>query len=161
MLKLRSGISALLAITIVAAVGIVYWINKPSNTSILDEYLSATPPPIPNDVFIGEEAIPPIPIPEFELVDYTGETITNEDLEGKIVLLTFAYTSCPDVCPIIFGNFINIQKELGEAIGKDVELVIISVDPEVDKPERLAAHRKAMRGSWHFITGDLEVMEEV
>lgn len=161
MLKLRSRISALITIAIVVIVGVIYSANKPSDISILDEYLSATPPPLSNDVFVGEEAIPPIPIPEFELIDYTGEPITNEDLKGKIVLLTFAYTSCPDVCPIIFAKYLNIQKELGEVIGTDVELAIISVDPEVDTPERLAAHRKAMSGNWHFITGDLEEMQEV
>lgn len=159
MLKFRPAATLLITILLLAGIGFFFWVDKPSST--LQDYLAETPPPLPDDVFLGEQILPPLPVPDISLIDHTGERAALTDYKGKVVLLTFAYTSCPDVCPIMFGRFLDIQKQLGEAISTEVELVFISVDPEVDTPERLAAHVKAMGGSWHFLTEDLAVMEEV
>lgn len=158
-MRFRSNTIIVIVVILVGLVGINSWLNKPESS--YDKYMAETAPAAPDDLFLGEQILPPVPGPEFELIDYTGETVSLSDYKGKVVLLTFAYTSCPDVCPIMFGRFLEIQKELGEAIGTEVELVFISVDPEVDTPERLAAHVKAMGGSWHFLTGELEAMQKV
>ncbi|MEK6221797.1 MAG: SCO family protein [Chloroflexota bacterium] len=160
MLKFRPGVGIIIAVITVLSVGGYYWLNKPAPISILDEYLAETPPPMLNDVFIGEEAVPPIPMPVFDLINYDGKRIANKDLKGRLVLMTFAYTSCPDTCPIIFGRFLELQKELGDAIGSQVELVFLTVDPEVDTQERLAAHVNAMNGKWYYLTEDLAVMQK-
>ncbi len=159
MLKFRSSVGVVLTILILIAVGLSFWLRRP--TSSLDKYLEVTPPPLPDEVFVGDEVVPPVPAPELDLINYNGDRITNDDLKGKLVLVSFAYTSCPDVCPILFARYMKVQKEFGEAIGQDIELVFISVDPEVDTPERLKAHVEAMRGEWYFLTEDLTVMEDV
>lgn len=159
MLKFRSSVSLIFAFIAVTSVGAYYWVNKPAAPTVLDEYLAETPPPSRSDVFVGEQVIPPIPLPEFDLIDYSGDRVDKAALKGRVVLLAFAYTSCPDTCPIIFGRFLEMQKELGEMVGSQVEFVFLTVDPEVDTPERLAAHVKAMGGKWYFLTEDLDVMQ--
>ncbi len=159
MLKFRPGVGLVLTVLILVAVGLSFWLRRPSST--YETLLAATPPPPPDTAFVGDEIVPPVPAPEFDLINYTGERVTNDDLKGKLVLLSFAYTSCPDACPILIGRYLGVQKEFGEAIGEDIELVFISVDPEVDTPERLKAHVKATKGKWYFLTEDLEEMEEV
>ncbi|MFQ5616400.1 MAG: SCO family protein, partial [Anaerolineales bacterium] len=135
MLKFRSGVGVVLTILLLAAVGLVFWFRQPSPQLTYDEYLEATAPPPPDDIFVGDELVPPVPVPEFDLINYSGDRVTNKDLEGKVILLSFAYTSCPDTCPVMFGRFLSIQRELANAIGEDIELVFLSVDPEVDTPE--------------------------
>lgn len=159
MLKFRSGFSFFLTVIILVIVGLSFWLKKPS--SVLDDYLAASPPPPPDNFFVGEEIVPPIPLPEFDLINFDGTRITGSDFKGRYVLLSFAYTSCPDSCPVLFGRFLSIQDELGEAIGRDLELVFITVDPEVDTPERLQAHGAAMKSKWYFLTEDLSIMQPI
>ncbi len=160
MLKFRSGVGVVLTILLLGAVGIAFWLRRPSQPSTYEELLSATAPPPPNDIFVGDELVPPVPVPEFDLINYSGDRVTNKDLEGKVVLLSFVYTTCPDTCPVMFGRFLGIQRDLASEMGEDIELVFISVDPEVDTPERLKKHAEAMNGEWFFLTEDLPVMKE-
>jgi protein SCO1/2 len=160
MMRISSKTGVLLTAVILIAVAFIYW-PEASEPSVLDVYLEATAPPLPDDIFVGDEIVPPIPAPKFNLINYTGENIANKDFDGKVVLLSFAYTSCPDTCPVLFGRFLGIQDELSEEIGEDVELVFISVDPEIDTPERLAAHVGAMKGRWYYLTEEVSIVEEV
>jgi protein SCO1/2 len=161
MLKLRSGVGAAITVLILLAVGVSLWLRRPSTSTVLEDALNATPPPVPDTAYVGEEIVPPIPAPEFELLDQSGETVTDADLKGRIVLLSFAYTSCPDTCPVLFGRFLSVEEEFEAAIGEDLDLVFLSVDPEVDTPERLKLHTELMGGSWIFLTEELPVMEDV
>jgi protein SCO1/2 len=160
MIRISPKAGILLTGLILLIVGAIYWPQQ-SETSVLDAYLEATAPPLPDNIFVGDEIIPPVPAPDFDLINYTGERVSIEDFSGKVLLLSFAYTSCPDTCPVLFGRFLAIQNEMSAAIGEDIELAFISIDPEVDTPERLSAHVGAMNGSWYYLTEDLPVMEEV
>jgi protein SCO1/2 len=111
--------------------------------------------------FAGEEVIPPRPAKDFDLIDSNGESLRLKDLKGKYVLVGFAYTSCPDVCSLLFNLFWKIQNEIGDAVPENVELVFITIDPEVDTPERLAKHTVRYEGKWHFLTDEMDEMEEV
>ncbi|MEO1251985.1 MAG: SCO family protein, partial [Pseudomonadota bacterium] len=73
---------------------------------------------------------------EFELVDKTGATRTDEEFEGKVMLVYFGFTHCPDVCPIDVQVMSAALNELGDNAG-EVAPVFISVDPERDTPEAL------------------------
>jgi len=111
--------------------------------------------------FLGEPIMPPRPAPDFELTDRSGKQVRMQDFRGKLVLLSFAYTSCPDVCPLLFSRFLAVQNEFKDRLNKDLVLVFISVDPEVDTPERLDEHVRAMGGEWYFLTGSLDTCKEV
>lgn len=109
----------------------------------------------------GSPVNPPRPLPVFSLTDHDGRDFGSADLAGKQVLVSFAYTHCPDVCPALFGHFIQVQRELESRIGDDLEMVIISVDPERDTPEWLNKRTTEMGGRWHFLTGSQAELEPV
>ena len=160
MLRFRPIVNTVLVVLLLMAVGAVFWLRRPAQPGYLDT-VDLTPPPMPDDLFVGDEMVPPVPLAEFDLINFSGERVSNADLQGKTTLLSFAYTSCPDTCPAMFGRFLGVQEEFGAAIGADVELVFVTVDPEVDTPERLQRHAEAIDGKWYFLTEELAAMQKV
>ncbi|MBI2887213.1 MAG: SCO family protein [Chloroflexi bacterium] len=112
--------------------------------------------------FLGEALMPPRPAADFDLVDWTGERTRLRTFQGKLTLLTFAYTYCPDTCPLLVARFQAVQRALGQRLGEDLELVLVTVDPERDTPERLRHYLEAVDGQrWHFLTGPEPTLERV
>ena len=75
---------------------------------------------------------------DFTLVDQYGNNFSFNETTGKIVVMTFIYTSCPDVCPLVTYQLSKLQEALGADYGERVEILSITVDPERDTVERLA-----------------------
>lgn len=102
------------------------------------------------------------PSPSFELTNQVGQPISLESLQGHVVVLTFLYTYCPDVCPIITTQLRDVQEQLSEN-GSGVEFVVISVDPERDTVE--AAHdylrRWKIEEDWQYLVGNRKLLEPV
>lgn len=73
------------------------------------------------------------PAPNFELTDQHGERVALADLRGNVVALTFLYTHCADVCPLIVSKLERANADLGDG-ARQVKYVAISVDPEHDTP---------------------------
>lgn len=94
-----------------------------------------------------EGLMPPL---EFELVDGQGERITEDSFEGRVTLMFFGYTFCPDICPVTLAKLSAVVDRLPEDVARDVRVLFISVDPERDDPQRLAAYTGAFGD---FITG--------
>jgi cytochrome oxidase Cu insertion factor (SCO1/SenC/PrrC family) len=95
--------------------------------------------------------------------DGTPVRFYNDVLRGKLVLISFIYTSCTDICPILMHNLVDVQEKLGDRFGKDVFFVSITVDPEDDTPEELKkyAQRYEARPGWTFLTGKKENVDWV
>lgn len=100
--------------------------------------------------------------PDFSLTDQRGNGVKLADLRGKAVALTFLYTSCPDVCPVVTGLFGEAYDKLGDARRK-AAFVAVSVDPERDTPERVGQYLEAQRlqDKLLFLTGGRAEMEAV
>jgi protein SCO1/2 len=113
------------------------------------------------NIVYRKEVIPPKPAYNFTLIDQKGSSVRLTDLRGKLVLLGFVYTSCPDVCPILATIFLDIQEALGDSIGNDVVLIFITTDPEVDTPEQMRAWTQSYGGKWLFLTGEIDELERV
>ncbi len=75
----------------------------------------------------------------FSLVDHNGKLRTLKDFSGKVVVVFFGFTQCPDVCPTSMVELAQVKKLLG-ADGDKFQVVFISVDPERDTPEILKAY---------------------
>jgi protein SCO1 len=108
------------------------------------------PPPAP--IAIGA------PVPDFTLTDQTGQRVSLSRFAGKVVGVTFIYTSCPlpDFCFRLSNNFGRLQKRFAAKMGSDLVLLSISFDPVHDTPEVLAKYATTWRAdpnSWHFLTG--------
>src|SRR5713101_6057742 len=100
----------------------------------------------------GENYFPNLPV-----VTQDGKTLKFYDdvIKGKIVLISFIYTNCPDICPLTTARIAQVVEKLGEAVGRDIFLISMTVDPERDTPQRLKEFSQAFgagRG-WLFLTG--------
>lgn len=105
-----------------------------------------------------------LPIPEFSLTDQTGGPFSIQSLRGKLVVLTFVYTSCPDLCPLITSNLRRVQSELRAGERNSVFLLSITTDPEVDKPQVLKAYAERYGvdfSNWSFLTGEEKELSSV
>jgi protein SCO1/2 len=93
-------------------------------------------------------------VPPFQLVDQNGQSYGTAQLQGKIWIADFVYSTCPGPCPMISSRMSETQKPLRDT---DVKLVSFSVDPQHDTPAVLreyAARLNAQPQRWHFLTGD-------
>lgn len=89
--------------------------------------------------------------PDFVLEDQTGQPLRLADLRGTPVLLTFVYTHCPDVCPLYLSQ---IRRAIASgAAPPDLQVLVVTVDPERDTPERLRAYAEAWPRGWRFLSG--------
>lgn len=95
------------------------------------------------------------PAPNFTLTDQFGRRISLSDLRGKVVALTFLYTSCPDTCPLVTSKLASLHDEFADR-AEDLAFVIVSVDPERDTVSKVRQYLED-RGSEKkliFLTGD-------
>jgi protein SCO1/2 len=76
---------------------------------------------------------------DFALADHRGEPRRLADFRGKVVLLSFGYLNCPDVCPTTLATLAETMKLLG-AEAEKVQVLFVTVDPERDSAERLAGY---------------------
>jgi protein SCO1/2 len=97
------------------------------------------------------------------VVDQEGHTLRFYDdvMKGKILLINFFFTSCDDVCPLATENLVRLQELLGDRVGKDIFFVSISLQPEHDTPEVMAAYVKehGVGPGWSFLTGQKDDIE--
>lgn len=102
---------------------------------------------------------------EFQLTDQTGKSVSLSDYRGKVVLVNFMFTKCPDYCPTLTAVLANVQDSLKqEDLVEQVHFLSITVDPENDTPELLRRFADAMHvdtSAWDFLTGSQDEIEEV
>jgi protein SCO1/2 len=104
------------------------------------------------------------PAPAFALMSQDGKPVTLIGLRGKVVAVSFLYTACPDICPLLTQKLVEVQDALGEDFGKKIAFVSITVDPEHDTPEVLrdyAAAWEAKTAGWSFLSGPPEAVRDV
>lgn len=94
-------------------------------------------------------------IEPFTLVDERGQPFDDTAMRGKITIVSFIFTRCDTICPVIAMKLERIQEKTFN-VGRDIKLVSFSVDPKHDTPEKLAAFGKMYRADperWRFVTG--------
>lgn len=96
---------------------------------------------------------------EVVLTDHTDKKFSFADMNGKVLLVSYIYTNCPDICHIINKKMEMLKPRLAENNLQDkVVFVSISIDPQQDTPERLRMHIKHMNfdtKNWYFVTGSI------
>ncbi|MEO7743773.1 MAG: SCO family protein [Usitatibacter sp.] len=90
---------------------------------------------------------------ELRLTDHNGKPRTLADFRGKVVVVTFGFTHCPDVCPTMLADLAAAVKELGDD-GARVQVLFVTVDPRRDKPELLREYVPAFHPAFLGLTGD-------
>lgn len=105
-----------------------------------------------------------IEAPNSVLTDQDGRRFSFGDLRGKAVLVSFVYTSCPDVCPVMFHVVTEVQQRVQAEGRGDVVSVFVTTDPEIDSPAVLkafAVRRSANLSTTILLTGSPEELRAV
>ena len=101
-------------------------------------------------VLSPERAAPPL-----ALHNYLGRPVNIDSYRGKAVLVTFLYTNCPDICPLITSNLRVALNMMGPKKASKVQIIAVSVDPRGDTPKAVAAFlaRHEMTGRMQYLIG--------
>ncbi len=104
--------------------------------------------------------------PDLPVITQDGKTLHfyNDLIKGKIVVVSFVYTSCSDLCPILTARLADVKDKLGDAVGHDIFFISMTVDPEHDTPEMLKAFADAFDATapgWRFVTGQPEDIKAI
>ena len=141
---------------------IAFRLNVGKSTSVIDRIRVTSParrdageqrsPAVKSLVAVG------MPLPDFTLIDQSGESRSLSALRGQVVVLTFIYTRCPlpDYCPVMMTNFREVAQRLDERMDKDVTLLTITFDPRYDTSEVLSRYARiygATAPGWYLLTG--------
>jgi protein SCO1/2 len=112
---------------------------------------------------IGRQAVHES-VANFTLMNQDGKRFQFANTRGKVVLVTFIFTTCPDVCPLLTAKFATIQRELAANKRDDYLLLSITTDPQTDTSAVLksyAKHYKPDFRHWLFLTGSREQLAKV
>ncbi len=114
--------------------------------------------------FAGETVSPRLPAPSLGgLRNYLGERVDLASYHGKAVFVTFLYTHCPDVCPLMTAELHNALARMTPAERREEQIIAVSVDPKRDTrgavAEFIAAH--AMTGKMKYLIGDAHELAKV
>lgn len=104
---------------------------------------------------------PALPAPDFSLMRADGTQFQLSAYRGKIVLLYFGYTSCPDVCPATLAELRQAREALGSALTDQVQVVIVAVDPDRDTPERIQQYAEHFDKSFIGLSGSLDELQKI
>ena len=110
--------------------------------------------------FHGTTIIPPLPLTDFALQTANEEVFRLSEQKGKIVLLFFGYTSCPDVCPTTLATFKQVYERLGDDAQK-IKFVMITADPERDTPDKVAEYAARFNPEFIGLSGDITKREAI
>ena len=97
---------------------------------------------------------------DFELTSPDGKEISSEIFRGKVMLIYFGYTYCPDVCPMALSHLKVGMLELAEQ-SKEVQVLFVSIDPERDTPEKLKEYVPYFHPDFIGLTGSVKDVAEV
>ena len=97
---------------------------------------------------------------ELRLTDHNGKPRALPDFRGKVVLVNFGYTQCPDVCPTTLADLASAMKKLG-ADASQVQVLFVTVDPKRDKPALLREYLPAFDPTFLGLYGDAEATAKV
>jgi protein SCO1/2 len=113
--------------------------------------------------YAGSLASPAAPEPPLTLRNYKGEEVNIAQYRGKAVFVTFIYTHCPDVCPVIASNLGVSLSLMGAKQSAKTQVIAVSVDPRGDTPATVASflHRHGVFGRMQYLIGDQHELARV
>lgn len=98
-------------------------------------------------------------LPDLELVDHSERPVSLSEFEGKLVLLSFGYTSCPDICPATLANLRQVYNAVDKK--EDIQILFISVDPKRDDLGKLKSYVTYFHDDFLGLSGTDEQMNGV
>lgn len=101
-------------------------------------------------------------IPDFAFINQDGDTVTQKNVEGKIYITDFFFTSCPTICPVMKRQMIKVYDKIKD--NPDVMILSHSIDPDHDTPAVLNKYAQdlGVQGTqWEFLTGPKEKIYDI
>ena len=142
--QLRPLLAVLLAIAMIASVGV---------------YFASKPPPAPQHATV---LTTPLPLPEFSLAAHEGGGFSRASFDGHWSLMFFGFTHCPDICPATLQKLALARRQLASDGVDDLpRIVFVSVDPERDTIEAVAAYAAAFGDGVTGVTGELQEIDRL
>ena len=92
---------------------------------------------------------------DVRLTDHNGKPRVLADFKGKVIVVFFGYTHCPDVCPVTLGELAIVARELGKDAAR-MQVLFVTVDPERDTPAMLSKYVPAFNPDFLGLSGDAE-----
>ena len=116
------------------------------------------------DLFHGDDLPsddPEYAVNEFSLIKPDGNLTNLSDYEGQVLIVSFIYSRCPDVCPIVSSNLRWLSQELADDYETNFSIISVTVDPWWDTQNVLGEYAEQRNLSWPHLTGDLESLEPI
>jgi len=126
---------------------------------LLGMLLAACDPPKLPSPFHASDVTAKFTQVTFHLTDQHGQARTLADFHGKVVVLFFGYTHCPDVCPTTLADLAQVMRLLNKDADK-VQVLFITLDPERDKPDMLANYVAMFNPTFLALNGDLQATSQ-
>jgi protein SCO1/2 len=125
---------------------------------------AGTRAPRPSSTYAASGLLTPVrQAPPLQLRNYLGRRVNIASYRGKAVLVTFLYTNCPDICPLITSQLRATQNLMGPRESAKVQIIAVSVDPRGDTPSAVAAFlaRHGMTGRMQYLIGSARELAPV
>lgn len=143
----KRGIALTVGACVVFVVLVVLsFVHKMTSPRIMNESELKT-----NGAYMFEH---PRSLSDIQLVDDEGQVFTLAQLEGKWSLLFFGFTFCPDVCPTTLSTLLDFYTKLDDKFAKDTQIILVSVDPARDTPQKLHDYVGYFHPDFIGVTGD-------
>ena len=123
-----------------------------------------TGPATETDIFHGQDLPaddPEYAIEEFSLIRPDGNLTNLSDYAGQVLIVSFIYSRCPDVCPVVSSNLRWISQQLADDYQTNFSIVSITVDPWWDTQTVLNEYATLRNLSWPHLTGDVAILDPV
>ena len=140
----RNALISFLAFSMVITSALTFFVTRIALRDVVDNFTESD----------GIQTYqPPLPLQNFTLLNQYGEPVTLSDFRGKLALLYFGYTRCPDICPTTLADFRRTKILLGDD-AQDVNFVFISVDGRRDTPIAVGEFIRNFDDSFIGLTGE-------
>ena len=151
--RLIYGIVAI-TITIIFPVSILYYLSGAEDYLIkIQRYYPKVDSSLTGNVMTYDTSY--YTIPDFSLLNNTGDSIYREDLNDQFLVVDFFFTRCPTICPEMSNSMYDVQEKFDEI--DEVKLLSVSIDSDYDRPDILSKYARkydANPDKWFFLTGD-------
>ena len=107
------------------------------------------------DVFYGID-IDSKDVPMFTLITENGTEFNLSEYEGKVVVISFLFTRCPDVCPVVVQSLKWLSQQFPDEYKSELEILAVTVDPWLDTPESMKQWKENMSADWNFLSWDVD-----
>jgi protein SCO1 len=160
----RDGLNLRLLLSLVALVVVAGVVALVASGGSSSSNANSTTKTLAHSAYKAEaELNPPAAAPPIALRNYLGQPVNLDSYRGKAVLVTFLYTNCPDVCPLITSNLRVAQNLMGPKVADKVQIIAVSVDPKGDTKKAVASFlaRHEMTGRMQYLVGSAHELAQV